>query len=296
MRWLLGITLLVLAAPARHAAACSHPSQPGAPYLAFPRPGATDVPTNAVFTIHQATYVDQLTGQLNLRDPAGVLHGTSVVFVGGWGTGDLGNASWRATPLSPLAAATTYELLIVDGDVVQPLGSVTTADGPDETPPSTPLLAGVHLSTAHDCASPLQCCFPTGLLTVDAEIRVAAAAEPVAYSLREASRVVAVDMLGSPVGLLGCGTQVPTFRETSSAERPPAFLLQGAAHELTLVARDLAGNESPPVAVSIAADCSRVEEPPPPSADDDGCGCRSGGAAGRAWPALLVVLLLRRRR
>ena len=57
-RWI-AVPLVVLGlslAIEHRARACSHPSQNGAPYLAFPLPGTTDVPTNVVATVNQATY------------------------------------------------------------------------------------------------------------------------------------------------------------------------------------------------------------------------------------------------
>jgi hypothetical protein len=306
------LLLLALAAPAPHAHACSHPSLIGAPYLAFPPPGAVDVPTNVVFTVDQSNYLGTQP-PFRLRAPDGQLVDTTTTEVGRWGTGDLSTTSWRVAAAAPLAPMTAYELLVVDGDLVQVLGQVTTGAGADHAAPATPSLATLSVGPAHSClTNPFQCCSPDPRI-VDVTIDPSAAAEPVAYTLRESGAVVGVDQLAPLDGLATCNGVVPSFRYSAGPERPPEWMVAGTAHELTLVACDLAGNESPPFTVTLDAECRDADdagvgtptvdagpgETPP---GDGGCGCRAGGRPSPAGAcgllgalAALGVALSRRR-
>jgi MYXO-CTERM domain-containing protein len=306
---ILVLALGVVAAPARPAHACSHPAQIDAPYLAFPSPGAVDVPTNVVFTVDQSTYMDAQP-PFQLRDPDGHLTGTTTVRMGRWGTGDLGTTSWRVSAAAPLAPLTAYELLVVDGDVVQVLGQVTTGSGADLVAPAAPQVASLTVGLAHSClTNAFQCCFPDPRV-VDVALAPSAATEPVAYTLREAATVVGVDQLAPLDGLATCDGSVPSFRYSAGPDRPPEWMVAGGAHELTLVARDLAGNESPPVTVHLMAECHEADagvavadagtaETPP---SDGGCGCRVGARPSRrTWTGLAALLglfglFVRRRR
>jgi hypothetical protein len=292
-RWI-AVPLVVLGlslAIEHRARACSHPSQNGAPYLAFPLPGTTDVPTNVVATVNQATYATT-QGTFAWRGPDGTLRDATSTQVGRWGTGDLGTTSWRVGAAVPLSPQTAYELLVVDGDIVQVLGRLTTGDGPDLTPPAKPEVAQLMVGAAHSCTSGFQCCSVEPRV-VDVRLDPSPASEPVAYSLREADTVVGVDQGAPLAGFLTCGTSVPSFNYSAGPDRLPEFMVGGALHELTLVARDRAGNESPPVTFTLMASCRDEDQGNgelPPRADGGG-GCSVGTRQGPTRWALLAVSL-----
>src|SRR5437868_11529583 len=97
----LAVVALVAWRPDAHA--CSHPSQPGSPYLVFPAPGSIDVPTNVELSVYQSTFQQgTLTTNFRLRDPAGTLSDATAELIGHWGSGDLGTESVRITPVAPL--------------------------------------------------------------------------------------------------------------------------------------------------------------------------------------------------
>ena len=123
--------------------------------------------------------------------------------------------------------------------------------------------------------------------------------------------MIAGDLPAPLDGLLFCTSAVPFFRDSPMPGHEALWMAVGPRVELTLVARDLAGNESPPRRVTVEHDCSTpgiaIDAGPggdgagaaADAARAGGCGCAVGRDAGPAW---LVVLaagalgLTRRRR
>jgi MYXO-CTERM domain-containing protein len=296
---------LSVAMPPRPARACSHPSISQAPYLHFPAPGSTGVPTNVVLTVYRSTYEDTLSGFV-LRDDLGATVATSHTKTSSWGTGDLGTTAFRVTPAAALAPSTRYQIVATVDGAEQLLGDVTTGDGPDDVAPAAPLGATITSSAPHHCESGFQCC-DVGVLTGDVEVTIPAGDEPLVYSVRDLDGNLLAEDLPAPLtGMVVCNGY-PSFRDTPGPDRLPDFLVADEVKSLQLFARDLAGHESAPFVVAHTVDCARPDQgtgplpPKTPAGEPDG-GCAVGGrgsapvGAALGLVALLALAARRRRR
>ena len=292
-------------AASRPARACSHPAISGAPYLHFPAPGSTGVPTNVVVTVYRSTFEDTLTGFV-LLDEVGAT-ATSHTRTTPWGTGDLGTSSYRVTPAAPLAPSTHYTIVATVDGVENVLGGFTTGAGPDDQAPAAPSGATLASGTPHHCESGFQCC-DVNVRAADVEVTIPAGDEPLVYSVRDLDGNLLAEDLPAPLtGMIVCSGS-PTFRNTPGPDRLPDFLVAGEVKSLQLVARDLAGHESSPFVVAHTVECTRSDQgtgPLPPTAPggdpDGGCAVAGGHGGGAALGplallAVAVAVAARRRR
>lgn len=244
-RWCVGAAFFVAAGLGQPAvsAACSGPAYWFT--LLGPAPGATEVPLDAVVTL---TYVNPSApvGDLGLRLLADGVGAVDIaVFTEPWAH------SWIhrvvVVPQEPLLAGRVHRLQV--GDTL--LGRFTSGDVADDVPPAPPTLLSVEATSARDSETS---CGDYSVRPI--AIRVSSE-EPVTYVVRAAGVLLAEQHLEQGCGQ-SCGALLGDIVcdgrrwDDSSGQR---WELPPGSHTLQITARDLAGNESSPIEVEVAAAC-----------------------------------------
>lgn len=296
--WLAGAcaAALALAAGPSEAAACSCAGIAVAP----PR-GATDVPRNAVVTLHT-----RFPDGLALREAGSrELVETDVAereLLDGWRLVTL-------TPAAALTAGTDYEVVFVDGEGANVVSQFSAGDALDDEAPAAPTVEGLSAEVrAGDGLRGNSCLETPGGYFGRLRFDLAATLEDVAYATVSARAADGAATL-APVmwSVNGAAVQL----QTTTCEAPFPDLVPGDSYCATLALYDLAGNSSSSEEICTtviecapevneygepSARCRPVDGSGPQQAAADGCALAGGSPGlGAVWLLAALAALARRR-